>query len=80
METQKTQNDVDVNVNPQENSGIIKQQYLTFHLINVEPKIQEIIAAQTKKERRKIQREIITIIQDGGYNCEAIQMKAMFNL
>lgn len=76
----ETQNDVNVNMNPRENFGIIKQQYLTFHLINVEPKIQEIIAAQTKKERRKIQREIITIIQDAGYNREAIQMKAMFNL
>lgn len=76
----ETQNDVNINMNPRENFGIIKQQYLTFHLINVEPKIQEIIAAQTKKERRKIQREIITIIQDAGYNREAIQMKAMFNL
>ncbi|MEB2282913.1 hypothetical protein LAV73_23630 [Lysinibacillus xylanilyticus] len=71
METQKIQKDVNVS----------SQDYLTFHLINVEPKMQELVAAEkTKKARAKLQREIVAIIKNAGYHREATQMKAMFNL
>jgi len=56
------------------------EEYLIFSLRNVEPKIKELIAAPTKKNRAKIQREIISIIKDAGYSDEASQMIAMFNL
>lgn len=56
------------------------EQYLIFSLRNVEPKIKELVAAQTKKDRAKIQREIISIIKDAGYRNEALKMTAMFNL
>ncbi len=70
MENQKIQKDVNVS----------SQDYLTFHLINVEPKMQELVAAETKKARAKLQREIVAIIKNAGYHREATQMKAMFNL
>ncbi|MEY2373785.1 hypothetical protein [Lysinibacillus capsici] len=69
-----------VNVNPQENQQEFWEGYVNFHMMKVEPKIQELIAAGTKKARAKIQREIINIIKDAGYHNEAIRMIAMFNL
>lgn len=75
----KNKNGLSGNVDPQENEKYMSE-YLTFHLTNVEPKIQEIFFAETKKERRRIQREIVAIIKDAGYTLEATQMKAMFNL
>lgn len=75
METQN-----DVNVSSQENHQEFMEEYITFHLINVEPKIQELVAAETKKARAKLQREILAIIKNAGYHREAMQMKAMFNL
>jgi len=38
-----------VNVSSQENYQEFLEEYITFHLINVEPKIQELVAAKTKK-------------------------------
>lgn len=71
METQKIQKDVNIS----------SQEYLTFHLTNVEPKMQELVAEEkTKKARAKLQREIVAIIKNAGYHREAMQMKAMFNL
>ncbi|MCM0627113.1 hypothetical protein M5J14_21690 [Lysinibacillus sp. OL1_EC] len=56
------------------------QEYGQFYFINVEPKVQELVAAQGTKARRKIQREILAIIKNAGYHNEAYRMRALFNL
>lgn len=65
--------------NPEEYQAYI-QKYMIFHLENVEPKIQELVATPTKEGRRNLQMEIVKIIELAGYTNEAKEMTAMFNL
>jgi hypothetical protein len=64
---------------PEEYQSYI-QKYTIFHLEKVEPKIKELVGTPTKKERRKLQEEIVRIIENAGYHHEALEMTAMFNL
>ncbi|MGE7839079.1 hypothetical protein [Viridibacillus arvi] len=57
-----------------------KQDYLQFHVMNVAPIMDKLLAAKTKEERAKFQMEIVSVIENAGHQKEANDMKAMFNL
>lgn len=65
-------------INNEETTHIFE--YAKFYQLNIDPKINELVSAENSKQRRKIQKEIIALIRNRGFNNEATRLKAIFNV